>query len=118
MPFQSDKRPVLKNLKDVIKQLDENTRDYNAAIEKAKACLASPQFKEYAKHFEETAQDIIDLMLEIPIIDPVEFAFQMNELRSRLKSLRSLGFAVNAKALLEPRKIQKQKDPTAAGSAT
>lgn len=114
MAFQANRDPQ-KTRKNIVEAMDENSRDYNAGIAKAKACLETAQFREYAQSFEKTAADIIDLMLEIPIIDPVEFAFQMNELRSRLKSLRALGFAVNTRALLEPRKLPAKKEPPKEG---
>ena len=111
--FQSEnKKRVQLDRRDVIKRLQENNDEYNLGIAQAQACLTLPQFKDYAAQFEKTAEEIIDLILEIPLVEPIEFAFQINELRSRLKSLRALGFAVNSKALLEPRKSPpKKKEP-------
>lgn len=102
-----------KDKKDIHKRIEKANTDYNSVIATAKKCLETPQFKDYAKQFEASAQEFVDLMLDLPSQDPVRFAFEIDNIRQKLKSMRALGVAVNKMATIEPRPTSPKKDPAA-----
>jgi hypothetical protein len=106
-PFEKQTEKDRKALQDRIVASNE---DYNAAINKAKKCMELELFKDYKKDFETVAQNLLEIFLELPLKDPVLFAFEVESIRQKIKALRALGIQVTTLANLTPRQAPKPKE--------
>lgn len=70
-------------------------------LQKAKICLEHDSFKAYKESYEKTATLLFNAFLELPMNDPVTFAFEANAIRQRLIAIRSLGITITHAASLK-----------------
>ena len=93
--------------KELTAKLEVSARNYNDVIGKAKACLDSKQFTDYAKAYEKLAKDLFEIFLDTPSSDPIT-----ESIRVRMNAMRDLGIRVLETANLPERVIKKEDKPS------
>lgn len=103
--------------KQEIARLAASQESYNKAIEKAKTCLASPLFRESHTAAQKAVLELVEVMLNLPVGDPFEYAIKMNSLAIQINALRHLGLSIANVANLperQPVMTQNVKETTPA----
>lgn len=107
-PFE---RRTEKDKNEALARLAASNEAYNAAIQKARKCLESPLFKEANTAAQKSIIELVEVMLALPVTDPIEYAFKMNSLTIQINALRHLGMSIAEVANLPERPAVKAAQP-------
>ncbi len=91
--------------KDVVEEAnklieDKSKKDVDEATQKARKCLNSPLFAEYAKEYATAEKSVIEKIFVIDTRepDPLKYAFKMKEAIGELRHIKALMNSVRMKA--------------------
>ena len=94
-----------KKPREIQERINQANADYNSIIEKAKVCLADPIFQDFKKDYEKVYVQLFQILLDLPMNDPIQFSIQIESLRNKIILLQSFGFNIETAAHAPKRPI-------------
>lgn len=73
-------------------------KERKIAMVAARKCLNTKDFERYREKLKKAHESTMDQALELRLVDPIKYAFEMQRLMNNLRSLRSLEVQVEKEA--------------------